>query len=170
MATELLPRGAGERKKALVTIDAENRDNGKRYLIEELPALQAERWGRRLVSKIAREGVPVPEGVAALGMAALTTLPLLTYLKWLDDEELVGELLSCVKAWPAGAPSARPMRSNDFEEILTITQLRMEVVALHVGFSLAVWLWSVLPALATAMNMERASPIIPTSPEISPSS
>jgi hypothetical protein len=172
MATELLPREPGKRKTASVTIDAENRDQGKRYLITEMPATQAERWGRRLVAKMAREGIAVPAQIADLGMAALPSYPLLTYLSWVDDEALVGELMACVQAWPAGVQVARALRETDVEEPLTLTQLRMEVIALHVGFTLAVFLWSFLPALATAWNVEKPATLstIPTSPETSPSS
>jgi hypothetical protein len=172
MATELLPRDPGKRKTALVTIDADNRDLGKRFLLTEMPAARAERWFRQLVAKMAREGVRLPAGAADAGMAAMPTLPLLTYLSWLDDEALIGELMTCVQAWPDGAPLARQMVSSDTEEVPTIIQLRMEVVALHVGFSLAAVLWSYLPALAVALEMPSlvGSSATPTSPATSPSS
>jgi hypothetical protein len=169
MATELRPREAGQRKTAFVTIDAENRDHGKRFLLTEMPAVQGERWGRKLVAKLAREGVAVPAGIADLGMAALPSYPLLTYLSWIDDEALVGELMGGIQAWPEGSPIARSMRTSDVEEMLTLTQLRMEVIALQVGFSLAVVLWSVLPALATAMMLPRPDSLTTqTSPGTSP--
>lgn len=172
MATELLPREPGKRKTASVTIDADSRDNGKRYLLTEMPAVQAERWGRRLVAKMAREGIAVPPQVGDLGMAALPSYPLLTYLSWVDDEALVGELMACVQAWPSGVQIARTLRDNDVEEPMTLVQLRMEVIALHAGFTLAVFLWSFLPALAMAWNIEKPATLqtTPISPETSPSS
>lgn len=172
MATELLPRDAGKRKTASVVIDADNRDKGKRFLLTEMPAIQAEKWGRHLVAKLAREGISVPAPVADVGLAALPAFPLLTYLSWVDDEALVGELMLCVQAWPEGAPIARALREPDVEEPWTYTQLRMEVIALHAGFTLAVALWSFLPALAMAWNIEKPATLstTPTSPETSPSS
>lgn len=172
MATELLPREPGKRKTASVTIDADNRDNGKRYLITEMPAVQAERWGRRLVAKIAREGISVPPQIVDLGMAALPSYPLLTYLSWVDDEALVGELMACVQAWPTGVSIVRTLRDNDVEEPMTLTYLRMEVIALNAGFTLAVFLWSFLPALAEAWSIEKPATLqaTQTSPETSPSS
>lgn len=172
MATELLPREPGKRKTAFVVIDADNRDKGKRYLLTEMPATRAEQWGRRLVAKMAREGIAVPSQVADLGMAALPSYPLLTYLSWVDDEALVSELLTCVQAWPEGAPIARSIRESDIEEPFTLTQLRLEVIALHAGFTLAVFLWSFLPALAEAWNIEKPAILqtTPISPETSPSS
>ena len=172
MATELLPRDPGKRKTASVTIDADNRDKGKRFLLTEMPAARAERWFRQLVAKLARGGVQVPVGTQDAGMAALPVLPLLAYLSWLDDDALVGELMACAQAWPEGVPIARRMVESDIEEITTLIQLRMEVVALHVGFSLAAVLWNYLPALAVALEMpgQAASSPLPTSPATSPSS
>jgi hypothetical protein len=172
MATELLPRDPGKRKTALVTIDADNRDHGKRFLLTEMSAARAERWFLRLVAKLAREGIPIPSAVADGGMAALPSFPLLTYLSWVDDEALVGELMTCVQAWPEGAPIARTRVESDTEEVTTLMQLRMEVIALHVGFTLAVFLWSFLPALAEAWNIGKPAILsdTPTSPGTSPSS
>jgi hypothetical protein len=174
MATELLPRQPGKRKTALVTIDADNRDRDKRFLITEMPAMRAERWFRQLVAKLAREGIKMPAEIATAGMAALPSFPLLTYLSWIDDEVLVGEVMACVQCHPPGSPLPRAVRETDTEEIATLIQLKMEVVALHVGFSLAVVLWSVMPALAAVMNLEQPampapSSDIQTSPTPSPS-
>jgi hypothetical protein len=174
MATELLTREPGKRKTALVTIDADNRDRDKRFLITEMPATRAERWFRQLVAKLSRDGIKTPAEVAMAGMAALPSFPLLTYLSWIDDEALIGEIMGCVQCHPPGAPLPRAVRETDTEEIATLVQLKMEVIALHVGFSLAVVLWSVMPALAAVMNLEQpATPApssgTPTSPTPSPS-
>jgi hypothetical protein len=173
MATELQPRDPGKRKTALVTIDADNRDRGKRFLITEMSAFQTEHWGRRLVAKLAREGVPVPAAVASLGMAALPSYPILTYLSWIDDQALVGELIDCVQTYveAAGVPMPHRLRENEIEEAITIIHLRMEVIALCAGFTLADFLWSHLPALAELLSCEKpaGSSTTQTSPETSPS-
>jgi len=153
MPTELQPRLPGHRKTALVTIDADNRDQGKRYLLTEMSALSAEKWFRVLVAKLARDGMPLPKDAAEIGMAAIPQFPLLTYMSWVDDEALIGALMRCIQAWPEGAPQARPMMENDVEEVLTLAQLKMEVLALHLGFSLAGVLWARMPALAALMNL-----------------
>jgi hypothetical protein len=98
MATTLNPREPGQRKTAFVTIDAEGRDKGKRYLITEKSAYEAERWSRTLIAKLAREGITVPTTLASEGMAALPSFPLLMYMSWIDDEALVGSLMACVQA------------------------------------------------------------------------
>jgi len=155
MATELLPRNNGERKTAMVTIDADNRDHGKRFFLKEMPANQAERWARKVVSTLARRGVQVPVGAEMAGMAALPSFSPLAMMSWIDDDALIGEIMSCVQAWPEGSPIPRRLVENDTEEILTLAYLKMEVIALHVGFSMAVVAWTLSPSLAAALNLPR---------------
>ncbi len=155
MATELLPRNNGERKTALVTIDAENRDRGKRFFLKEMPANQAERWAFRVVAYLARRGVQVPVGAELAGMAALPSFEMLSMMSWIDDDALVSEIMSCVQAWPEGSPIPRRLVETDTEEISTRVYLKMEVIALHVGFSLAVVMWTLGPNLAAALNLPR---------------
>ena len=150
------PREPGARKTAFVIIDADNRDKGKRFLLTEMPATQAERWVRKLVAYLAQRGITVPGEM--MGMAAMATPTFVNPLQmfsWLDDEALIGELMATVRAWPEGAPMARAMVETDTEEVLTLLQLKMEVLALHVGFSLAVVLWTIMPQVAAAMNLPR---------------
>lgn len=164
MPTIMNPREPGARKTAFVTIDADNRDRGKRFLLTEMPATQAERWFRKLVAYLAQRGITVPGEM--IGMAAMATPGFISPLQmfsWLDDEPLIAELMSTVQAWPPGAPIARGLVENDTEEVLTLLQLKMEVLALHVGFSLAVVLWTVMPQWAAAMNLPKP----PTPPEAS---
>lgn len=155
MATELLPRRDGERKTALVTIDADNRDHGKKFFLKELPANQAERWALKVVALLARRGVQVPVGSEMAGMAALPSFSPLAMMSWIDDEALVGEIMSCVQAWPEGSPIARALVPSDVEEVLTRVYLKMEVIALHVGFSMAVVAWTLSPHMAAALNLPR---------------
>jgi hypothetical protein len=170
MATELLPRDPGKRKTASVIIDADNRDKGKRFLLTEMSAYQAERWARKVISTLARRGVQVPVGTELAGMAAFPSLTPLTMMSWIDDDALIGEIMSCVHAWPEGSPIPRRLVESDTEEILTLAYLKMEVIALHVGFSMAVVAWTLSPSLAAALNLPRppalpeASSTIQTSP------
>jgi hypothetical protein len=164
MATELLPRELGKRKTASVVIDADNRDKGKRFLLTEMPAAHFERWVFQVVAKLAREGMNVPAGIRDMGAAAITYLP----FSWVDDAALVDQLLTCVQAWPEGSPIARTRVTSDTEEWTTLTQLRMEVIALHVNFSLAAALWKHLPALAVALQIPADTSPAPTSPGTSP--
>jgi hypothetical protein len=155
MATEVLPRKDGDRKTALITIDADNRDRGKRFFIKEMPASQAERWALKVVAYLARRGVQVPVGAELAGMASLPSFSPLAMMSWIDDDMLIGEIMSCIQAWPEGSPIARRLVENDIEEILTRVYLKTEVIALHVGFSMAVVAWTLSPSLAAALNLPR---------------
>ncbi len=154
MAMELLPRNDGERKTASVVIDANNRDGGKRFFLKEMSAAQAERWARRVVSLLAKRGVVVPVGSEMAGMAALPTFSPLAMMSWIDDDSLVNEIMSCVQRWPENS-IPRVLVENDTEEIMTLVYLKMEVLALHVGFSTAVVTWTLSPTLAAAMNLPK---------------
>ena len=149
------PREPGARKTAFVIIDADSRDKGKRFLLTEMPATQAERWFRKVVAYLARHGIAVPAETMMMGMAAMVSFSPLQVFSWIDDDLLIGELMATVRAWPEGAPLARAMVETDTEEVLTLLQLKMEVLALHVGFSLAVVLWTIMPQVAAAMNLPR---------------
>lgn len=127
------------RKTVIYTVDADNRDNGKQFVITEMPAYQAEKWAYRLFLGLAAGGIEVPEnvkesgmlGVASMGAKALVGLP------WGLAEPLLDELLSCVQIRPDPSKPAvlRSDIMNDIEEPTTFMRLRMEVIALHVGFS-----------------------------------
>lgn len=178
MALELRPRASGARKTAFLTIDADNRDHGKRFLLTEMSARQAEKWFYRFVLAINRGGGGIPEWVTMAGMAALPSLAsfnpnVLSFLSWAECEPLLDELMACIQAWPDGSPIARSLVASDTEEYLTLTQLRLEVLALHVGFSVAAFLWRAAPSIAAEMGLERppeppAVPTPPTSPIPSP--
>jgi hypothetical protein len=154
MTMELLPRANGERKTASVIIDADNRDHGKRFFLREMPATQAERWARKVVSLLAKRGITVPVGAEMAGMAAIPSFSPLAMMSWIDDDSLVSEIMGCVQRWPEGS-IPRLLVENDTEEIMTLAYLKMEVLALHVGFSTAVVTWTLSPSLAAAMNLPK---------------
>lgn len=157
MAVEQRPREPGRRKTAFVTIDADNRDQGKRFLLTEMSARQAEKWFYRLVLVVNRGGGNVPEWAVMAGMAALPMVggSFLSYVAWAEAEPLIDELMACIQAWPEGSPIARALVPNDTEEFHTLVYLRGEVLALHVGFSVSAELWRKAPALAEMMGLER---------------
>lgn len=128
------------RKAETVTITDEGRDQGKSFLITEMPASQAERWALRVLSALARSGVDVPEDVAQMGMAAIAQIGLraLAGVNFLDAEPLLEEMFACVQILPDPTNPAivRPIRTDDdIEEVKTRLFLRGRVLALHVDFS-----------------------------------
>lgn len=156
---EEMPRENGARKNVRITIDADNRDRGKRFLITEMSALQAEKWFLRLVSYLARIGIEVPAMVRLTGMASLSGFNPMQMFAWVDQAALMDEVMSCIRCWPPDAPQPRALSWSatgpDIEEPITLLQLKVEVFALHVGFSSAVALWSWAPGWAAAMGMPR---------------
>lgn len=140
------------RKFKTVKIEGESRDQGKTFLLVEMPAMQAEKWATRAMLALGRSGIDVPDeaiqsgaaGLMAAGIAAFTKLP------FSDAEPLLDEMMGCVHVVIPGAsadpvsgrPASRPLsRGDDFndgdiEEVTTLLKLRAEVAELHLGFSI----------------------------------
>lgn len=130
------------RKSANVPIKDDNRDNGKLFVINEMPSSQGEAWAIRAILALMRANVDIPEGFENFGMAALVELGIkcLSQLKWEDAEPLLDEMMACVNIIPDPAKThvSRPLIESDIEEIPTRLTLRKEWWTLHVGFLQAV--------------------------------
>jgi hypothetical protein len=130
------------RKTKTVIIDTEGRDKGKHYLITEMSSGNAETWGLRALSAMARSGVEIPADIANAGLVGLKLLGLRAFLSmpFQDAVPLFAEMMTCVAFIP---DPSRPMvfRSppwdDDIEEVATRLLLRSEVIELHTGFSIA---------------------------------
>jgi len=138
------------RKAEIVQIDEgsreTNRDFGKKFLLTEMPALQAEKWAARAFLALARSGLDLPEevtkagfaGVAFIGLRALATGGIV----YAEIEPLLDEMLACVRILPdpAHPELSRPLvldhpeGENDVDEVSTLLLLRTRVFALHTDF------------------------------------
>ena len=150
------------RRTELVTIDAEGRDQGRQYLLTEMPAMQAQKWALRAFLALAKSGVEIPDTIAAQGLAGMTQISL-GALRGLNPElaePLLDSLMQCV-AFQARA-TVRPLVEDDIEEVLTLLQLQAKVFALHVGFSTSERLSNLITNLVAKADV---SPIISTSPQ-----
>ena len=135
------------RRKAVVTIQRAGRDQGKSYTIEEMSAVAAEDWFFRAMQFLARSGADVPPNLfdhGAAGFAAIgigTALTGLGKSPYFEVKPLLDEMLKCIVSYQApGAAQPITMLSqilSQTEEFLTVTQLREEILSLHLGFSLA---------------------------------
>lgn len=129
------------RKTLVLTIDDEGRDYGKRFLITEMPAQQAEKWAMRAILALMRGGMELPDGYEFNGMAALIGIALrevLPNLAWQDAEPLLDEMLACVEVMPDPTNSnIRRAIMGDVEEVKTLYKLRMAVWDIHTDFLLA---------------------------------
>lgn len=130
------------RKTKELTITAEGRDAGKVFKLTEMSADQAERWATRAFFAMANAGVELPDNVAEQGMAGLAVVALtgISKLAYEVAEPLLAEMLTCVKYVHAPGQAAQTIMSGEMcqiEEVKTFMQLRLEVLELHTGFSLA---------------------------------
>lgn len=124
-------------KERSFRVEDEGRDKGKFFLLKEMSALKAEKWGYRALLAMARSGVDLPSDVAGAGMAGIAVLGIksLAKINFEDAEPLLDDLLRCVFYMPDGKPElARAMIETDVEEWATLVKLRMEVLDLHLGF------------------------------------
>ena len=126
------------RKTKYFTIDGEGRDNGKMFLLTEMPALQAESWSMRLILAMIKGGIELPEGFEHMGMAGVAQVGIkaLGGLEWEVAEPLLNEMMTCVKIVPTpDKPDVvRKLIADDIEEVQTLLKIRMEIFRLHTDF------------------------------------
>ena len=124
------------------TVTDEGRDNGKVFVLTEMPASRAESWAMRALLALMAGGVEVPEGFERMGMAAMAEVGIkaLAGLKWEVAEPLLAEMWSCVQIMPDSSKPhiVRNLIEEDIEEIATRIKIRAEVWKLHTGFLKAV--------------------------------
>jgi hypothetical protein len=140
------------RKTTTVTITTPGRDQGKVFLIREMPSAQSEKWAMRVFFALIAAGVDVPDDVAASGLAGVAQMGpgALGKLRFEDAEPLLDEMFRCVRIIP---DPSRPevvrdiYGDDDIEEIVTRLLLRVEVFALHTDF---------LPGAARSISALRA--------------
>lgn len=137
------------RRTALWTA-THDRDNGKEFLLTEMSADKAERWAIRMVLALTNANVEVLEGSLTAGMSGVAAVLAngvrgLAGLKYASISDLLDEMMECVQFKPPGNLPPIPLFKGEncqIEEVRTRLELRMEVLSLHVGFSLAALLSS----------------------------
>lgn len=128
------------RKTKTITITTEGRDKGNVFVLTEMPARAAHAWATRALFAVMNGGVDIPQdimqagfaGIAAIGVKALGNVHLDV------AQPLLDELFACVQALPdPSKPNiVRSLVESDAEEVSTLFKLQMEVLALHVDFSI----------------------------------
>jgi len=130
------------RSTANFTVQDQGRDNGKVFVLTELPASKAESWAMRAILALMAGGVELPAGFDRLGMAGMAEVGIkaLSGLKWEVAEPLLAEMWQCVQIMPDSSKPhvVRNLIEEDIEEIATRVKLRAEVWKLHTGFLKAV--------------------------------
>lgn len=152
-------------RKVSTFVATSGRDAGKHFRIEEMPAMQAEKWAMRALLAVGRAGVELPDDIASGGMAAIAAMGIraITSVSFDEAEPLLDEMMRCASIVPDPAKPIiyRPIDAEDIEEIATVVQLRDEVVNLHVGFSIA----AELSKFGAAARAKLGSNPTETSPE-----
>lgn len=124
------------------TVTDEGRDNGKVFVLTEMPASRAESWAMRALLALMAGGVEVPEGFERMGMAAMAEMGIkaLAGLKWEVAEPLLAEMWECVQIMPDPSKPhvVRALIEQDIEEVATRLKIRGEIWKLHTGFLKAV--------------------------------
>lgn len=133
------------RKTSIVTFSDQNRDAGKTFLITEMAARVAEKWALRFLLALQRGGIEVPDELSHLGFVGIASAigsKMIGGLAPDEVEPLLDELMKCVQVMPnpSNPMLTRPLvdsgiEGDDIEEVATRVKLKLEVVALHVGFS-----------------------------------
>lgn len=149
-----------------IKIEAPGRDQGKVFVLTEMPATVGEKWAMQLAFLLSQAGaLAIPaDALQSIGMEAVAGIvpsadavdPRISLAlgRALGDESLAG-WWDCVKYQHApNLPLQSIMQGEacQIEEIATITHLRMEVVKLHTAF---------FPDAAASTTASR-SPAIPT--------
>lgn len=124
------------RQTKLVEItDNKSRDFGKKYLITEMPAEQAEWWAFRVLQALMMTSVDVGSLQTPLADLAAKGLKALAGVPPEQAKPLLDEMIGCVQmSIPAGA--ARKLMDGDIEDVKTRFTLRKAVLELHMGFSI----------------------------------
>lgn len=146
------------RKVSTYTVTAEGRDQGKQFLLTEMPATQGEMFAVRAFLALARSGITIPDGWQGMGFAALASLGIgaLGQLPFHEAKPLMEELWTCVSAVPDKNNQAftRQLLESDVEEISTRLLLKMEVLKLHFDFFKAVGSSKPAPAPAATESKD----------------
>lgn len=134
------------RHKKTVVIEEEGRDLGKEFLITELSSYEAEQWVWQLIPVLAAAGVEVNEETLKGGFAQIMAVGAANLLRMPYGfvKSLLDQMVPCIKychyddGGKAIPPASILLNANcQIEELSTWFQLRMAVLELHVGPSLA---------------------------------
>jgi len=115
------------------------RDNGRKFIITEMPAAKAESFAFRVFLALTKNDFQMPENIENAGFAALAELGIsaLRGLNYEDVEPLFNEMMSCVR-YKMSDGSTRDLFESDIEELVTRLKIRAAWWGLHADFLKAV--------------------------------
>lgn len=151
---------ASLRKEVFIVPPDGGRDAGRHFLISEMSAMRAEKWGLKFMNAVKGTAGFIPDEVARLGIVGIAIRGLNAILMSDIDfdkvEPLLDEMLGCVTIIRDRAhPEVdTPLLESDIFEVRTIGLLRSEVLRIHTGFSLT----DALSALASVIKAGSMDP------------
>lgn len=120
------------------------RDKGKKFLITEMPAMQADEWAHRLVYQASMSGIDLKNvdilnidtksmtGMIEIGAAILSVLGKIPPA---DSREMKFELLDrCVQIIPTGGQPRSCMWEQEILDFQNFMVLAAQALKVHVGF------------------------------------
>lgn len=126
------------RKTLTYTVADTGRDQGKVFIITEMPASLSEKWALRALSALASSGMEIPDDIVQSGLAGMAQIGVQAFggLPWEKAEPLLDEMFRCIAIQPDPtiANVTRPLIEDDIEEIATRLKLRVEWWKLHMNF------------------------------------
>lgn len=122
------------RKTRVFTVnDEKSRDNGRSYLITEMPADAAEWWAIRALQAILTTDAEI-EFDTPFAQLARQGLAAFAKIEPEKSRPLLDEMFQCVRVKLPGSNDSREMLGNDIEEVKTRVLLRREIFALYFDF------------------------------------
>ncbi|WP_368937584.1 hypothetical protein [Proteus terrae] len=122
-------------KTKTITIE-KGRDEGKTFVITEMPITKADNWAMRALFAIANGGIDI-EGInpnmGMLGMAQVA-IKALSGIKPDVGIPLLDELLECVQVLPSSGNARALIIDSDIKDLSTMFTLRKEVLSIHIDF------------------------------------
>ena len=124
------------RKQITIKIDADNRDNGKEFLITEASTDETESWAIRAILAAMNAGAEIPQEVADSGLAGIVQLGVkgLSLIPYEAAKPLLDQMMDCVQYKVKGGVTRPLGLDGDIEEVSTKLRLRKEIISLHTGF------------------------------------
>ena len=122
-------------KTKTITIE-KGRDEGKTFVITEMPITKADNWAMRALFAIANGGIDI-EGINPnMGMLGLAQVAIkaLSGIKPDVGIPLLDELLECVQVLPSGGNARALIIDSDIKDLSTMFTLRKEALAIHIDF------------------------------------
>lgn len=122
-------------KSKTITIE-KGRDEGRTYLITEMPISKADNWAMRALFAIANGGVDLESVNPNMGMLGMANVAIKA-LAGIDPKvgiPLLDELLECVQVVSSGGNARALLLDSDVKDLTTMFTLRKEALAIHLDF------------------------------------